>query len=133
MMLFNFFFSSRRRHTRCALVTVVQTCALPILLALDPQQMLPGRGEAMKTAADSRRAIDGTRAFVTDLLAAAKAGIAAGTPLGEVYVDTYRMLLPKYGGWVIFDHFLPFNASRAFVEAGGIRNPRKLWRTSYWD
>src|SRR3546814_4972580 len=26
-----FFFSSRRRHTRCALVTGVQTCALPIL------------------------------------------------------------------------------------------------------
>src|SRR3546814_7197246 len=30
-----FFFSSRRRHTRCALVTGVQTCALPILDALD--------------------------------------------------------------------------------------------------
>src|SRR3546814_4346839 len=28
-----FFFSSRRRHTRCALVTGVQTCALPISLA----------------------------------------------------------------------------------------------------
>src|SRR3546814_4647648 len=28
-----FFFSSRRRHTRCALVTGVQTCALPILRA----------------------------------------------------------------------------------------------------
>src|SRR3546814_8337384 len=27
-----FFFSSRRRHTRCALVTGVQTCALPISL-----------------------------------------------------------------------------------------------------
>src|SRR3546814_13393540 len=27
----SFFFSSRRRHTRCALVTGVQTCALPIL------------------------------------------------------------------------------------------------------
>src|SRR3546814_250460 len=27
---FHFFFSSRRRHTRCALVTGVQTCALPI-------------------------------------------------------------------------------------------------------
>src|SRR3546814_9924319 len=27
-----FFFSSRRRHTRCALVTGVQTCALPICL-----------------------------------------------------------------------------------------------------
>src|SRR3546814_1905802 len=31
-----FFFSSRRRHTRCALVTGVQTCALPISrLAVD--------------------------------------------------------------------------------------------------
>src|SRR3546814_11134928 len=28
--IFVFFFSSRRRHTRCALVTGVQTCALPI-------------------------------------------------------------------------------------------------------
>src|SRR3546814_8844509 len=28
--MFRFFFSSRRRHTRCALVTGVQTCALPI-------------------------------------------------------------------------------------------------------
>src|SRR3546814_5217225 len=27
-----YFFSSRRRHTRCALVTGVQTCALPIYL-----------------------------------------------------------------------------------------------------
>src|SRR3546814_3688806 len=30
-----FFFSSRRRHTRCALVTGVQTCALPIFVAFD--------------------------------------------------------------------------------------------------
>src|SRR3546814_1576707 len=32
-----FFFSSRRRHTRCALVTGVQTCALPIY------DIFPGR------------------------------------------------------------------------------------------
>src|SRR3546814_2116943 len=32
-VLFLFFFSSRRRHTRCALVTGVQTCALPIFPA----------------------------------------------------------------------------------------------------
>src|SRR3546814_1045494 len=35
-----FFFSSRRRHTRCALVTGVQTCALPIYVAFEA---LPGR------------------------------------------------------------------------------------------
>src|SRR3546814_2077144 len=33
-MSFLFFFSSRRRHTRCALVTGVQTCALPIFGAV---------------------------------------------------------------------------------------------------
>src|SRR3546814_1157046 len=32
MFIFRFFFSSRRRHTRCALVTGVQTCALPIYI-----------------------------------------------------------------------------------------------------
>src|SRR3546814_9251916 len=32
VFLCSFFFSSRRRHTRCALVTGVQTCALPIYL-----------------------------------------------------------------------------------------------------
>src|SRR3546814_10156649 len=31
-LLWVFFFSSRRRHTRCALVTGVQTCALPIFV-----------------------------------------------------------------------------------------------------
>src|SRR3546814_2590515 len=30
-----FLFSSRRRHTRCALVTGVQTCALPILMTAE--------------------------------------------------------------------------------------------------
>src|SRR3546814_1406050 len=42
-----FFFSSRRRHTRCALVTGVQTCALPIsgrsLVAASPIPSLPAR------------------------------------------------------------------------------------------
>src|SRR3546814_9291033 len=42
-----FFFSSRRRHTRCALVTGVQTCALPISTVI-PLRLAAGaewRGE----------------------------------------------------------------------------------------
>src|SRR3546814_1966215 len=35
----SFFFSSRRRHTRCALVTGVQTCALPIYADLRVYEM----------------------------------------------------------------------------------------------
>src|SRR3546814_9842445 len=45
-----FFFSSRRRHTRCALVTGVQTCALPIspgLVVTGPEDdRLDGGGPA---------------------------------------------------------------------------------------
>src|SRR3546814_8656429 len=43
-----FFFSSRRRHTRCALVTGVQTCALPIytepLMLRSPSSRADSRG-----------------------------------------------------------------------------------------
>src|SRR3546814_5061256 len=44
-----FFFSSRRRHTRCALVTGVQTCALPILFGLNA--LRPGDDEMAANAA----------------------------------------------------------------------------------
>src|SRR3546814_17969002 len=39
-----FFFSSRRRHTRCALVTGVQTCALPIYVKADDILVLRNAG-----------------------------------------------------------------------------------------
>src|SRR3546814_9291938 len=39
-----FFFASRRRHTRCALVTGVQTCALPI--SVEHDLALVGRDQA---------------------------------------------------------------------------------------
>ena len=37
-----------------------------------------------------------------------------------------RELRPKYGHWVIFDHCMPFDVSRAYDEAKGIDNPR-IW------
>src|SRR3546814_2967784 len=40
-----FFFSSRRRHTRCALVTGVQTCALPIC----PSQLVDAKSGSNST------------------------------------------------------------------------------------
>src|SRR3546814_16845940 len=43
--MFVFFFSSRRRHTRCALVTGVQTCALPI--CFETRTPSPRRGEGL--------------------------------------------------------------------------------------
>src|SRR3546814_20968894 len=43
-----FFFSSRRRHTRCALVTGVQTCALPIY---DLDHSDPAKAKAIRETA----------------------------------------------------------------------------------
>src|SRR3546814_7275071 len=55
--LFVFFFSSRRRHTRCALVTGVQTCALPISWVFAPKAKARpaalGPVQAAKTAGQS--------------------------------------------------------------------------------
>src|SRR3546814_12450943 len=45
-----FFFSSRRRHTRCALVTGVQTCALPI----SPGHSSPGSSTCASSTASRR-------------------------------------------------------------------------------
>src|SRR3546814_19168695 len=50
MLRWFFFFSSRRRHTRCALVTGVQTCALPIWA--EPVHELAGDGEVGKGRLD---------------------------------------------------------------------------------
>src|SRR3546814_1886611 len=40
VVAYDFCFSSRRRHTSCALVTGVQTCALPISLWTSPMLIL---------------------------------------------------------------------------------------------
>src|SRR3546814_7309999 len=61
-----FFFSSRRRHTRCALVTGVQTCALPILFDRDPavakRELEDAEAVARHALAEVRSAVTGIRA-----------------------------------------------------------------------
>src|SRR3546814_6350603 len=47
-----FFFSSRRRHTRCALVTGVQTCALPICYVMDLVHVMADDNTAYATIVD---------------------------------------------------------------------------------
>src|SRR3546814_5808458 len=55
--MFIFFFSSRRRHTRCALVTGVQTCALPIFTALkNPDGTVRGFAIVVRDITDQRAA-----------------------------------------------------------------------------
>jgi glyoxylase-like metal-dependent hydrolase (beta-lactamase superfamily II) len=96
------------------------------LAALGPERLVPGRGPAMMTADDSLRAIAFTRDFVAALYACAKDGVAAGKSLGQVYTAARQRLDPVYGQYPIYEHCMPFDVSRAFDEASGIRNPR-IW------
>src|SRR3546814_3814356 len=56
-----FFFSSRRRHTRCALVTGVQTCALPICFAEFERAMIRERTSAGLDQARAEGRVGGRR------------------------------------------------------------------------
>jgi glyoxylase-like metal-dependent hydrolase (beta-lactamase superfamily II) len=96
------------------------------LAAFGPQALVPGRGEALTTPEKVSQGIGETRAFLEDVLALAKVGVAAGQPLKQVYDTAMRELRPKYGHWVIFEHCMPFDVSRAYDEAQGIDHPR-IW------
>jgi glyoxylase-like metal-dependent hydrolase (beta-lactamase superfamily II) len=90
------------------------------------QAMVPGRGAAPANPTHVREAIDGTRAYVSDLFASVKASVAAGHNLKETFDHAKERLQPRYGSWVIFEHCMPFNVSRAFEEARGIDHP-SIW------
>jgi len=107
------------------------------LRALGPDKLVPGRGPALATAADSIKAIEFTQSFVRGLYECAKEGVAAGRSLKQVYQDARRRLDPTYGTYPIYEHCMPFDVSRAFDEASGIAVPRvwtaerdvEMWRS----
>ena len=72
------------------------------------------------------RAIDGTQGFLREMTREVEAGVRAGRHLKEVYDAAYRVMAPKYGQWVIFEHCQPFNVSRCYDEMSGIAHPR-IW------
>src|SRR3546814_8247042 len=83
-MLFVFFFSSRRRHTICALVTGVQTCALPISCAggADVVQAAAAAQSASAAARNMRSVMDQSSTRCPDGRAAATA-LGGETPVTE--------------------------------------------------
>jgi glyoxylase-like metal-dependent hydrolase (beta-lactamase superfamily II) len=99
---------------------------LDAVAALQPAKLVPGRGATLQTPADVKAGLDGTRAFVSEMFGAVKRGAAAGKDLRTVYKETYDLLKPKFGHWVIFDHCLPFDVTRAYDEATKYRDPR-IW------
>ena len=107
------------------------------LLEMGAEKMVPGRGPALKSKQEVHAAVAGTRAFLNDLYDLVNQGVAAGKDLKTIYRETYAAMQPRYKDWVIFDHCMPFDVSRAYDEATGIVHPRiwtaerdiEMWKT----
>jgi glyoxylase-like metal-dependent hydrolase (beta-lactamase superfamily II) len=88
--------------------------------------LIPGRGDALVGSGAIRNSIAGTAGFLTTLFDHVRKGVDQGWTLRQVYEHTLAEMTPAYGGWVIFEHCMPFNITRAFDEASGIVDPR-IW------
>jgi glyoxylase-like metal-dependent hydrolase (beta-lactamase superfamily II) len=99
---------------------------LAAVRALGAEKLVPGRGRSLVTRAEIEEGIAGTASFTADLFAIAKAGVAKGATLKAVYDEAMAAMRPKYGHWVIFEHCMPFNVTRAYDEAKGLDHPR-IW------
>ena len=96
------------------------------LAALKPEKLVPGRGPALQTPDAVQAGLAGTGAFIRELYASVQAGAARGDDLRTVYEATFAALQPKYGDWVIFNHCMPFDVTRAYDEATQYPDPR-IW------
>src|SRR6476660_2777490 len=79
---------------------------LQALRALKAEAIVPSRGAAMKGGA--------------------KEAAAANMDLKAVMAHTRSKMDPMFGHVFIYEHCLPFDVSRAYDEARGIKNPR-IW------
>jgi glyoxylase-like metal-dependent hydrolase (beta-lactamase superfamily II) len=99
---------------------------LEALRALKAEAIVPGRGEAMQGAANVDKALDYTKRWVETLFNCGKAAAAQGLDLKASMALTRQSMDPIFGHVFIYEHCLPFDVSRAYDEAKGIKNPR-IW------
>src|SRR3546814_9227878 len=95
-----FFFSSRRRHTRCALVTGVQTCALPISV-----ESRPGAGSVFRVKMFFSEAPGADRKAESAAVAPGNAGIPRTILVaddGPAHLDLARGILSPLGCRLVF-------------------------------
>ena len=67
-----------------------------------------------------------TKRFIESLFASAKEAAASNLDLKTAMAHTLKSMDPVFGHVFIYEHCLPFDVSRAYDEAKGIKNPR-IW------
>lgn len=96
------------------------------LAAFQSEALVPGRGDALTSPERVTEGIALTRDFLATLYASVQASVTAGHTLKEAFDTAKQVMAPRFGGFVIFEHCLPFNVSRAYDEAKGLDHPR-IW------
>ncbi|MFM1923898.1 MAG: hypothetical protein RL019_1738 [Pseudomonadota bacterium] len=99
---------------------------LEALRALGAEALVPGRGEAMRGLDNVNKALDYTKRWVTTLYQCGQEAVAQGLDLKGAMAHTRQAMDPVFGHVFIYEHCLPFDVSRAFDEASGIKHPR-IW------
>jgi glyoxylase-like metal-dependent hydrolase (beta-lactamase superfamily II) len=99
---------------------------LEALRALNAEYLVPGRGEAMRGRGDVHKSLDYTKRWVQTLYRAAQEAVAQGMDLKAAMAHTRKAMDPIFGHVFIYEHCLPFDVTRAYDEASGIKHPR-IW------
>ncbi len=86
----------------------------------------PGRGEALTGRKMVDAALASTEDFIRSTYRPAARIARRGGSLREAWDAVRAECAPKFAGYAIYEHCLPFNVARAYDEAQGIDTPR-IW------
>ena len=111
------------------------TTTLDAVAGLGAEQLVGGRGPVVRGEAVARAVAD-TRAFIRTTLDSTREVRDAGGSLKEAFELAHGRLAPRYAGFPIFEHTMPFNVQRTWDELAGIEHPR-IWTAErdreVWD
>jgi glyoxylase-like metal-dependent hydrolase (beta-lactamase superfamily II) len=93
------------------------------LAELQATALVPGRGAALTSPELVRDGIEMTGDFIATLYNSVQDSVVRGHSLKDTF-DFVRLTMdPKFKGFAIYEHCLPFSVSRAYDEARGIDWP----------
>jgi glyoxylase-like metal-dependent hydrolase (beta-lactamase superfamily II) len=101
------------------------TTTLDNVAGLRAAQLVGGRGPVVRDAGVAT-AIEDTRAFLRATLEGTRGVRNAAGTLKDAFETVHAQLAPRYAGFPIFEHCMPFNVQRAWDELDGIDHPR-IW------
>jgi glyoxylase-like metal-dependent hydrolase (beta-lactamase superfamily II) len=113
-------------YTGDAFHTEWASSTLDRVQAFGAEALVGGRG-AVATGEDTVfAAITQTRHFLDELRRTVGAAHAERGTLKDAFTAAHDALAPRFGGWPIFEHCLPFNVQRYWDELEGVDWPR-IW------